>query len=174
MGRKAVEIDKGEFQAIVTAIEEQHKPSSLSELWTLVGQSDWATKRERPYNKSTLQVKAKTMGIVITTQKGALRPPSTKKDGEIAPRKRKRKSFPLDMVDVVRQEYAPLGERRVEALIDGKLSAAIAAKCWDCSGKQRVEVANCTVVMCALWPHRPWRKQFESSDTSSHSMDDSA
>lgn len=35
------------------------------------------------------------------------------------------------------------------------LRAAINAKCLDCSGNVKPEVARCTVKACALWPVRP-------------------
>lgn len=37
------------------------------------------------------------------------------------------------------------------------LSGAIKAKCLDCSGFDRDEVKNCTVVLCPLHPYRPFR-----------------
>ena len=169
MGRKAVVIDRDELQAVVTEIEQRDKPASHSELWQLVGDSPWATNRERPYNRSTLQVKAKSLGIVINTPKGKLRsnsPPRIKGP-------RKKKSFALEVVHIIEKEFAPLGEKTVNSLIDGKMSAAIKAKCWDCSGHQKVEVANCTVLTCPLWPHRPWRKLGETNNEMPHSMDDS-
>ncbi len=43
--------------------------------------------------------------------------------------------------------------------IDGKSkSAAVKAKCLDCSCWQRTEIANCSVDICPLWLYRPYRK----------------
>ena len=36
-------------------------------------------------------------------------------------------------------------------------AAATKAKCLDCCCWQRVEVANCPVDTCPLWPYRPYR-----------------
>lgn len=171
MGRKPVVIDKGELQAIVTKIETELKPTNLSKLWKLVEASEWAKGRGRPFNKSTLARKAKDLGVVITTQAGKLRSDNPPTRLGI---KRKKKTFSLEVIDIVQKEFAPLGPRRLAALMDGKMSAAIAAKCWDCTGHQRVEVANCGILTCPLWPHRPWRKQFESDTQSTFTVDDSA
>lgn len=37
-------------------------------------------------------------------------------------------------------------------------AAAVHAKCLECCGWQRVEVANCTVQGCPLWRYRPYQK----------------
>lgn len=51
--------------------------------------------------------------------------------------------------------YAGLFER----IYRGSKSKAerIKAKCLDCCGYQRLEVANCTATVCPLWPIRPYR-----------------
>ena len=36
---------------------------------------------------------------------------------------------------------------------------AIAAKCWDCSHGQKVEVTHCQVVSCPLHSFRPWQER---------------
>jgi hypothetical protein len=36
-------------------------------------------------------------------------------------------------------------------------SAALKAKCLECCGMQRVEVENCSVLLCPLRPYRPYQ-----------------
>ena len=35
---------------------------------------------------------------------------------------------------------------------------AIRAKCFECSGFERIEVTNCEFDYCPLYKHRPWQK----------------
>jgi hypothetical protein len=39
---------------------------------------------------------------------------------------------------------------------------AIRRKCLDCSGFQQVEVADCHITRCALWPYRMGRNPFHA------------
>jgi hypothetical protein len=38
------------------------------------------------------------------------------------------------------------------------LRFAINARCFDCSGFERLEVTNCEFVNCPLHRHRPWQR----------------
>ena len=44
------------------------------------------------------------------------------------------------------------------------LRYAINAKCWDCSGEQRLEVKLCTVKDCALYPVRPYQPKLKAKE----------
>jgi hypothetical protein len=48
----------------------------------------------------------------------------------------------------------------VERAFTGKASprAAVKAKCLDCSGYDRAEVAACTVILCPLHAYRPFQE----------------
>ena len=49
-------------------------------------------------------------------------------------------------------------QQNYKTAISGKSrAAAIKAKCLDCCNWQRVEVANCPVETCPLFPYRPYR-----------------
>jgi len=48
---------------------------------------------------------------------------------------------------------------------EGSPRQAIKAKCLDCSGFNRVEVANCTVILCPLHPWRPYQDEKGISST---------
>jgi hypothetical protein len=44
---------------------------------------------------------------------------------------------------------------------EGSPRQAIKARCLQCSNFQRDEVANCTVIRCALWQFRPYQSNEE-------------
>lgn len=170
-GRPGIELDKVEFQNVVSDIEKKLSPANRSQLWKFVEASDWAmTRKPRPLSAQVAMLKADKLGLIITTPKGT----KGKQKGCSPPTnagKRKVHAFPLEMVEAVKKEYAPLGEKTVQNLLAGKLKAAIKAKCWDCSGRSKKEVSLCTNYICSLWPIRPWR---EKNASGSHSVDDSA
>ena len=37
-------------------------------------------------------------------------------------------------------------------------AAAVKAKCLDCCCWDRKQITNCPVVICSLWPYRPYRR----------------
>lgn len=43
------------------------------------------------------------------------------------------------------------------AITSKSKAAAIKAKCLDCTCWQRMEITNCPVTACPLYPHRPYR-----------------
>ena len=52
----------------------------------------------------------------------------------------------------------PVYQANYKTALSGKSrAAAIKAKCLDCMGWQRVEVASCPIETCALWLYRPYR-----------------
>ena len=75
-----------------------------------------------------------------------------------------RPSDPGSECDALRVEFlatVPAGARKaIELAFAGKASprAVIKAKCLDCSGFDRAEIANCSVVLCELHSYRPFQK----------------
>jgi len=52
----------------------------------------------------------------------------------------------------------PVYQQNYETAISAKSrAAAIKAKCLDCCCWQRVEITNCPVQTCPLYPYRPYR-----------------
>ena len=45
-----------------------------------------------------------------------------------------------------------------KAMAGKSLRAAVNAKCQSCGGWKRVEVRDCTVVTCPLYPYRPYQQ----------------
>ena len=65
------------------------------------------------------------------------------------------------MTEKQRQYFAKIPQvyqKNFQTAMSGKSrAAAIKAKCLDCTNWQRVEVADCLVETCPLWPYRPYR-----------------
>lgn len=60
---------------------------------------------------------------------------------------------------VVVRKHAQKMESAFRKAYSGKSkAAALKAKCMDCSGYQRVEITECTVYACPLYPYRPFQK----------------
>jgi len=51
------------------------------------------------------------------------------------------------------------------------LRMAINGKCWDCSGGQRLEIRECTVHTCTLYPVRPYQEKDSEDDGSENSAE---
>jgi hypothetical protein len=160
-GRPTTELDKDEFQKVVADIELKLTPTNRTQLWNFVAASDWAmTRKPRALSAQVAMLKAEKLGIVITTPKGnrgkvkGCEPPANAG-------KRRKRSFPLDVIENVKTEYSALGEKSLAKLLDGELRAAIKAMCWNCSGRSKKEVSLCEIRNCPLWPNRPWQKKGE-------------
>jgi|ETNvirenome_6_85_1030632.scaffolds.fasta_scaffold33918_4 hypothetical protein len=55
----------------------------------------------------------------------------------------------------LRQTF-PTKQKVVDKIVnDGSLKAAVALKCWDCSGGLSSEVSSCVLNNCPLWAFRP-------------------
>ncbi len=56
-------------------------------------------------------------------------------------------------------QRTPLSQKSVmvKAFSGKSKAAALKAKCLECAGFVRAEVAECTVECCPLWPYRPYQ-----------------
>ncbi len=55
-------------------------------------------------------------------------------------------------------EIPPVYQQNYKTAMSGKSrAAAIKAKCLDCCCWQRVEISNCSIETCSLYPYRPYR-----------------
>lgn len=150
-GRKPIEINPAEFQRYVTLLEEKHKFTSRSALWTALAAHPWALARKaagqpRPLTAQVAMLFAQKHNIVLTTPKGEkgfskTNPPPT------AERRK------------VTQLAPPEGNDNAAVVKTGKgrFRLAILNKCLDCSGGSKKEVRLCTVVKCPLYSVRPYR-----------------
>lgn len=158
-GRKPFVIDKDELQTVITAIEEgENPPDNRTRLWAAVASTSWALRQgKNGLSPQMAMLKAKDFGLQIKTPVGQRG--RSKGTGPVPNSgKRKRKRFLPEAEPLVKKKFSQLGEKVVERLCDGKISAAVKAMCWDCSGGSKAEVARCACETCPLWPHRPWRK----------------
>jgi hypothetical protein len=62
----------------------------------------------------------------------------------------------VEYLNTVPALYRQLTARALEG--DCSPRMAIKAKCLDCSGHVRAEVASCAVVLCPLWQFRPYQR----------------
>jgi len=60
-------------------------------------------------------------------------------------------------LNYVEKNFPRLASKFRKAFEGNSKSAAIKAKCLDCCGYQRAEVAACTAEHCPLWPYRPYQ-----------------
>lgn len=156
-GRKSIDVDPEEFQQVIRDIESTYEPQSRNQLWKLVASTQWAlTTKPRPMSAQTAMTRAAKMNLEIQTPKGKC----GKEKGSGATKVvRKDKSFPVEVAEKLRTVYSILGEKTVEDLIAGKLRAVIKAKCYDCAGGSKSEVAKCPATDCPLWTNRPWKRK---------------
>lgn len=150
-GRKAIELNRDEFQAAIAAIEASQMPKNRSELWASLEASEWAKAQQpRPLTAQVAMNKAKSFGLEIKTPLG--------KRGEGLGRavgtKVARKRVPLNLVAMgVPSKFA----KKAAKAANGSLKAAIALKCLDCSNWQMKEVRECQVKSCPLFSCRPYQ-----------------
>lgn len=160
MARTKLEIDKVEFQKIVTDLEASQIFNNTSALWKAVEASEWAKGlKPRALTAAVAYVRAKELGIVIKTQPGKRGLPSS---GARVPRSKKMQEFAASFADMrttTPKVYLPLIDRAEK----GSLRACIKLKCLECSSWQPSEVRHCSIIGCSLYPVRPFQgKKAES------------
>ena len=71
---------------------------------------------------------------------------------------------PVELTDMQRkdlrkvQEYYPMALETFRKAYSGRFrTSAIKAKCLECTCLQYVEVRDCTISGCPLWPYRPYQ-----------------
>lgn len=157
-GRKAFALDKGELQTVVEAIEAgENPPKNRNQLWKAVAATSWAKRHgKNGLSPQMAMIKAKAFNTTIKTpiaKKG--RAPGS---GPVPkPGTKRLRRFTKEAEPIIKRKFAPLGEKTVEKLVNGKQSTAIRAMCWDCTAGSKKEVSLCKITTCPLWPHRPWQ-----------------
>ena len=164
-GRKPIELDKTEFQAVVTAVEQgSTPPRTRSELWQAVASTDWAKGRSpRPLTAQVAMMKADEMGLVIVTPKG--KRGRTKGEKPLnGGRKKKVFSTTLMQAAIPSEERIKL-EKAIAKAGNGSLKACIKLKCLDCTNWEKKEVALCQATECPLWNVRPYKRLTRAEET---------
>lgn len=164
MSKTKLEINKAEFQLIVNNLEKTTNFTKLSELWKAVEDSSWAKSRvPRPLTAAVAMVRAKELQIVTKTQPGkrgnaSLGTLSNK--GTRIKRADKLVTF-APSFDAMRKSFPVLSLPVIQKAQNGSIKAAVKLKCYDCSGFQKVEIKNCTVFSCPLYPIRPYQQEIK-------------
>ena len=170
---KKLEIDRDEFQRIVTDLESRQTLSNPTALWKALETTDWAKAlRPRPLTASVAGKRAKELGIQYKTepakrglgvfteeQKAAMQ--AARKNRK--PRSEKMKAFAgtfAGMRGFVPKRFLPA----VDQAEKGSLRAAIKLTCLDCSAYQPGEIKLCPITVCGLFPHRPYQGSVEDAD----------
>lgn len=163
MARTKLEINKGEFQKVVSDLEASQTFANPSLLWKAVEESAWAKSLQpRPLTAAVAYVRAKELGIVIKTQPGKRGNPGGGPVGNGAPRVRvprstKMKAFAETFAKMRKDtptRFLPLVDRAEKT---GSMKTCIKLKCLECSAWQPTEVRHCVIVDCPLYPLRPFQ-----------------
>jgi hypothetical protein len=72
-------------------------------------------------------------------------------------RKQKMAAFAQSFA-AMRQEFPWMALSLIDRAEGGSLIAAVQLKCLECSAFQRLEIRNCTITSCPLYPHRPYQQ----------------
>lgn len=162
MAKARLEIDKAEFQKVVSDLESSQTFINPSALWKAVEATDWSKGlKPRPLTAAVAYVRAKELGIVIKTLPGKRGLPSGPRGtGVRVPRSKKMEAFGESFKEMradTPKVYLPL----IDKAEKGSLRACIKLKCLECSGWQSSEIRNCNIVGCSLYPIRPFQGKKE-------------
>lgn len=161
MARTKLEINKVEFQKVVTDLEASQNFENPSTLWKAVEASDWGkTLQPRPMTAAVAYVRAKELGIIYKTQPGKRGIQSGPIGGGVprvrVPRSKKMKAFAETFAKLRKstpKRYLPL----VDKAEKGSAKACLKLKCLECSNWQSSEVKQCVIIDCPLFPIRPFQ-----------------
>ena len=160
MARTKLEINKEEFQAVVTELEKNQEFRNPSALWKAVENTEWArSQKPRPMTAAVAYVRAKELGITYKVVPGK-RGFDGKRTGPRTPRIKKMKAFAPSFAKMrlsTPERYLPL----VDKAEKGSKMACIKLKCLECSAWQGSEVRQCVIIHCPLYPIRPFQGKRE-------------
>lgn len=162
MARTKLEIDKVEFQKVVSDLEGAQTFTNPSALWKAVEASEWAKGlKPRALTAAVAYSRARELGIVVKTAPGKRGLPSGPRVGGVrVPRSKKMEAFAVSFAEMradTPKLYLPL----IEKAEKGSLRACIKLKCLECSSWQSSEVRNCNIIGCSLYPVRPFQGKKE-------------
>lgn len=161
MAKTKLEINKDEFQKVVTDLENAQTFDNPSKLWKAVEATDWAKNlKPRALTAAVAYARAKELGINIKTQPGKRGNPGGLVGGAPrvrVPRSTKMKAFAASFVRMRKstpERFRPLVDKLEKS---GSLKACIKLKCLECSNWQPGEVKECVITDCPLFPIRPFQ-----------------
>lgn len=157
-GRKPIEINREEFQGVVSTLEQERVFATRTELWAAVEDSAWAKGRiPRPLTAQVALLKAEELGIEVKTEKG--KRGKVKGCGPVSVGGRKKKVFSPDNIrSGIPVEMRASLEKAVQRAANGSLKARIKLMCLDCTNWQKKEIAVCENIACPLHDIRPYKR----------------
>lgn len=157
-GRKPIEINREEFQGVVTTLEQERVFATRTELWEAVQQTPWAKGRiPRPLTAQVALLKAEELGLEVKTAKG--KRGKEKGCGPVSVAGRKKKVFSMKKVrESIPNRMKETLEKTVKRAENGSLKARTKLMCLNCSNWQKGEVAMCEIEECPLWDVRPYKR----------------
>ena len=165
MARTKLEIDKVAFQKVVSDLETAKTFDNPSALWKAVEESEWAKGLQpRPLTAAVAYARAKELGIVVKTPPGKRGNPGAAVANGVprvrVPRSKKMKAFAETFAKLRKEtptRFLPL----VDKAEKGSAKACIKLKCLECSNWERIEVKECVIINCPLYPIRPFQTKVE-------------
>ena len=162
MARTKLEINKHEFQKVVTDLENAQTFANPSSLWQAVEASEWAKAlQQRPLTAAVAYARAKELGIVYKTQPGKRGNPGGPIGGGVpsvrVPRSKKMKAFAETFAQMRKdtpERFLPLVDKAQKTC---SMKICIKLKCLECAAWQPSEVKHCVVTNCPLYPIRPFQ-----------------
>lgn len=160
-GRIKLEVNKAEFQKVVTDLEAKQVFANPSHLWKAVEETDWAKNQTpRPLTAAVVYARAKELGIVSKTPPGKKGGGSNNPNfgkgpkGPRIPRSEKFKKFDKTF-EIMAKEVPEQYRHLIDKIKKGSMKAALKLKCLDCSAWDIKEVRGCVCTGCSLFPFRP-------------------
>ncbi len=158
-GRKAIEVSAADLQKAIAELEASQPDGQFpnrSSLWASLEDSEWAkTRSPRPLTAQVGMLLAKKFNTTINTPVGQRG--RQKGSGPVPGGGRKKKAWPLHIVDAVKNSTPTKFHKIVDRAAKGSLKAAIKLKCLDCTCFQQKEVRLCELTSCSLWTVRPYK-----------------
>jgi hypothetical protein len=166
LARVKLEINKEEFQKVVTDLEASQTFENPSALWKAVEKSEWSQNLQpRPITAAVAYVRAKELGIKYNTQPGKRGTmPAGAHRAPRVPRSKKMKAFAETF-----SKLRKMSPKRFLPLVDkaqkGSAKACIKLKCLECSNWDSKEVKLCVIKDCPLFPIRPFQEKAKEEVT---------
>ncbi len=177
MARTKLEINKDEFQKVVTDLEAAQTFENPSVLWKAVEATEWAKGlKPRALTAAVAYVRAKELGIVIKTLPGKRGNPGGGGLVGGAPRVRVPRSTKMKAFGETFAKMRKETPERFRPLVDkaektGSMKACIKLKCLECSAWQPSEVRQCVIIDCPLYPIRPFQGKGKIEETTEGTAD---
>ncbi len=160
MGRIKIEVDKATLVQTIGELESKQTFPNQNSLFQAVSETQWAVKNN--ITAAVIALRVREFNIELKTPKGKrgrakLTPEQIANmqanRGTRTPRSEKFKRFGKHFKELA--VVFPDKEKTVQRIRQGSMKAAVALKCYDCSGHSSAEIKACEVTSCPLYAFRP-------------------